>query len=140
MASYTQHYQLHQWEPEDNFLRTDFNADFKKLDTALGEKCQLVTGSYVGDGTEEREFNLGFTPTAVFTCNELGQTYKSPSSYGGLALPNMPVKGESYDTGKVDLVTITSSGFRVRHHDSTGGGGYVNANVSGMGYCYLAFR
>ena len=35
MANYTQHYQLHQWVPEDNFLRTDFNEDFKKIDTAI---------------------------------------------------------------------------------------------------------
>lgn len=36
MANYTANYGLHQWEPEDNFLRTDFNADFAKMDTALG--------------------------------------------------------------------------------------------------------
>lgn len=35
MASYTQHYQLHQWEPSDDFLRTDFNDDFKKIDAAI---------------------------------------------------------------------------------------------------------
>ena len=35
MANYTQHYQLHQWVPEDDFLRTDFNEDFKKIDTAI---------------------------------------------------------------------------------------------------------
>ena len=28
MASYTANYQLHQWEPADFFLRTDFNADY----------------------------------------------------------------------------------------------------------------
>ena len=27
MANYTQYYHLHQWEPEDSFLRTDFNGD-----------------------------------------------------------------------------------------------------------------
>ena len=35
MATYTQHYGLHQWVPEDDFLRTDFNTDFQKIDTAL---------------------------------------------------------------------------------------------------------
>lgn len=24
MAKYTEHYRLHQWEPEDSFLRMDF--------------------------------------------------------------------------------------------------------------------
>lgn len=35
MADYTEHYQLHQWVPEDDFLRTDFNTDFAKIDAAL---------------------------------------------------------------------------------------------------------
>ena len=59
MASYTQHYQLHQWEPEDHFLRTDFNADFLKIDTALKEKSGSVLGTYTGDGTTNRVIDFG---------------------------------------------------------------------------------
>ena len=40
MATYTPNYGLHQWVPEDQFLRTDFNEDFKKIDTALGDAKQ----------------------------------------------------------------------------------------------------
>ena len=40
MATYTSHYQLHQWEASDSFLRTDFNTDFQKIDAALGEKAE----------------------------------------------------------------------------------------------------
>ena len=36
MAGSTPNYGLHQWEPTDKFLRTDFNQDFEKIDTALG--------------------------------------------------------------------------------------------------------
>ena len=39
MATYTENYQLHQWVPEDDFLRTDFNTDFQKIDTALAAKA-----------------------------------------------------------------------------------------------------
>ena len=35
MANYTEHYQLHQWEPSDSFLRTDFNQDFARIDTGM---------------------------------------------------------------------------------------------------------
>ena len=35
MATYTSHYQLHQWEASDSFLRTDFNTDFQKIDAAI---------------------------------------------------------------------------------------------------------
>ena len=35
MASYTPNLSLHQWEPEDAFLRQDFNQDFQKIDAAV---------------------------------------------------------------------------------------------------------
>ena len=38
MANYTPNYGLHQWVPEDNFLRTDFNQDFAKIDQALHQQ------------------------------------------------------------------------------------------------------
>ena len=38
MANYTEYYHLHQWEPEDSFLRTDFNEDFRRIAAALQEK------------------------------------------------------------------------------------------------------
>lgn len=57
MATYTSNYQLHQWEPRDAFLRTDFNSDFQKIDQSLaqvralaGEKCSAVAGSYTRRG------------------------------------------------------------------------------------------
>ena len=31
----TQNYQLHQWEATDDFLRTEFNENFTKLDEAV---------------------------------------------------------------------------------------------------------
>ena len=39
MSKFTPNYQLHQWDPEDNFLRTDFNTDLSKIDTALAGKA-----------------------------------------------------------------------------------------------------
>ena len=50
MANYTAHYHLHQWEPEDSFLRGDFNEDFQKIDAGLAGRgdCSLLFGSYVG--------------------------------------------------------------------------------------------
>ena len=39
-ANYTEHYELNQWEPADQVLRTDFNADNAKLDAALAQKAE----------------------------------------------------------------------------------------------------
>ena len=62
MANYTQHYQLHQWEATDNFLRTDFNTDLQKIDTALGEKenARIASGTYVGAGSKTVDLDLIF--------------------------------------------------------------------------------
>ena len=92
MASYTSNYQLHQWEASDDFLRTDFNADFAKIDaaiqaveaaanTALAGKAslealsavqalaaarpQMAAGTYTGDGSEGRLINLGLRPKVL---------------------------------------------------------------------------
>lgn len=47
MTLHTEHYGFHQWEPEDNFLREDFNEDFKKMDTALDRVEQgTITNGY----------------------------------------------------------------------------------------------
>lgn len=66
MASYTEHYHLHQWTPEDAFLRTDFNTDLSAIDQALGalaeadrslgdriDQCQLVACRYIGTGDHD---------------------------------------------------------------------------------------
>ena len=36
-TNHTQHFGLSLWEPEDQFLRTDLNADNPRLDAALGQ-------------------------------------------------------------------------------------------------------
>lgn len=67
MANYTQNYKLHQWEPNDSFLRTDFNTDLEKIDQALGGKCEVVAGTYTGTGSnpEKNTISLGFKPRFV---------------------------------------------------------------------------
>ena len=136
MATYTENYHLHQWVPEDNFLRTDFNTDFQKIDAALaevealaGSKCSVVAGTYSGNNAESREINLGFQPVAVMLENSFG---KRPAvdfnMYGGLA-----VQGGSLNHSDTAL-TITQTGFRV------GKVGESLTNFSGNSYRYLACR
>lgn len=69
MAKLTDHYQLHQWEAGDSFLREDFNEDFQKVDTAIAGKPSAVVGSYVGAGghgtSKPNVLTLGFRPRLV---------------------------------------------------------------------------
>lgn len=143
MASYTANYQLHQWEPADFFLRTDFNADFAKLDAALAgkagladlaEKLGAVTGSYTGDGSTSRTISLGFAPIAVFLRED-------GDSGAILAVQNGAVMDEE---GEVTMLTVSGQGFQVTYDAYfTGVSNKVRepyANRAGVTYRYLALK
>ena len=138
MATYTSNYQLHQWVPEDDFLRTDFNADFQKIDAALGSirtqasgsasaisglqsalarKAECVTGTYTGDGSANKTIVLGFQPRAVII---------SGDRYCGMA--------DSHNYAQ--FIQVNASGFLVYYNSKLP----INANVSGQGYAYLALK
>ena len=133
MATYTTNYGLHQWEATDDFLRTDFNTDFAKIDAALGEKadgedlaevenlaegkCRVVTGSYTGSGTPERTITLGFRPKVV-------------------AVDNMGSFSSGYELG---IDGIDRSAIRVVNSGFQAFGGSIDMNESGELYRYYAF-
>ena len=48
MATYTTNYQLHQWEASDDFLRTDFNTDFQKIDAAIKRVETTLSAAIAG--------------------------------------------------------------------------------------------
>ena len=140
MATYTTNYQLHQWEATDDFLRTDFNEDFAKIDAAIRSaletgqaKPEVVTGSYTGNNAEYREIDLGFRPKAVILfCRE----YDSVMAYEGRPRPS--------HTGDKTMLTTTDNGFQVYY-------GYYRSgltdydyrpvtNKSGEEYRYLAVK
>ena len=92
-----EHYQLHQWESEDSFLRTDFNADFAKIDGAIAACSHTVKGAYTGNGSY-LTVELGFRPAAVLV--SLGyQSYNQP---------RLSIDGDTA------YMVMTDSGFRVQ--------------------------
>ena len=54
MAQYTSNIGLHQWEPSDHFLRTDFNQDFSKIDAGFS----WLEGALVRSGYEALQARL----------------------------------------------------------------------------------
>ena len=142
MASYTTNYGLHQWESTDDFLRTDFNTDFQKIDAAIGGartlaegRADVVTGTYEGSGSTTRTITLGFQPKAVLLFCAGGMTAYGGGAYiiyGGLALPGHPVV--DYGHNNEVAVEIVSTGFRL-HRDI-----YRNVNNDNVTYYYLALR
>ena len=122
MATYTTNYQLHQWVPEDDFLRTDFNTDFQKIDAALAGlqegldgKCRIREGSYTGNGsTSLRTVATSGTPKVLLL------------STGSSVFAVL-------DNGKtVNRVTVINNGFRIE-------AGSGDPNQSGKTYHFAAF-
>ena len=128
MATYTSNYGLHQWEPEDNFLRTDFNEDLRKIDEAikgvetdtdqkLTEKAEVVWGSYTGDGSENRQISLGFAPKGIILyCRETEVV---------MAYVGAPRKS---DTGDLTMLAVTDDGFQVHY-------GFYHSGLNDIDYC-----
>lgn len=93
-AKQTPHYQLNQWEAEDAVLRSDFNDDNQKIDSAIystSQKLQTQITSllarpyyrtlvYSGDGSTSRDIDLGVNANLAIL------TGLDESSHNGLAL------------------------------------------------------
>lgn len=130
MANYTQHYKLHQWESTDSFLRTDFNEDLEKIDTAIhaADQEDYIAGTYTGDGAEERVITLGFTPSAVLFERENGTRGTTGGATGGLAMPGFTLGSNA---------EITEGGFTVYNSSIAYG---ADQNQKNNVYRYLAFH
>ena len=142
----TPNYQLHAWAPEDEYLRTELNANFTKLDTALkaevtaragavntlntalAGKAAIVTGSYTGDGGDTRTIQLGFTPRMVFVMAASGDIREGSYTYGGMALNGQ--EGQA--------VAVVNGGFSVRYY--SGSNYLLCSNREDRVYYYWALR
>ena len=155
----TQNYQLHGWASEDEFPRSELNANFTKLDTALkaeetarvaavaaeanarttglGRKVEMVVGKYTGDGAASQTINLGFTPKAVFVMYLEGEFNDDYRTYCGMAVAG----GNMVNEKKTNMLTLVAGGFTAHYNNGTGNGWqspYLNAD--GRVYGYVALR
>ena len=147
-SNYTTNYQLNQWEAGDQVLRTEFNQDNQKIDTAVAGKADLtqlsevealalgradiLLGSYTGDGASSRTIDLGGKPRAVLLLTASGDLSDSfrGTRYGGLALAERAVTGVSGQT----VLAITEQGFTVCYNSNYS----IYSNSNGSTYLYLA--
>ena len=134
MASYTSNYGLHQWEPGDDFLRTDFNADFQKIDTAIAGRgdCRICNGSYVGTGT----YNSTSPCSLSFPGTPLVVLIGACSSQGTLlcALSGMPVTFAHSSGYSMNMLTWSGNTLTWYHHMSADG----QLNSAGVTYQVIA--
>ena len=108
----------------DNNLQGQINTHT----TQIAAKCEVVFGSYTGDGQETRTIALGFYPRAVFLILSSG----SLSNCGGLAMRDLPCT-----TGGLSLAT---TGFTVVYKEMPSGYNDLRYNTNGSVYYYIAFK
>ena len=101
------------------------------IENAIAAKCEIVFGSYAGDGVYPRTIELGFQPKAVILMTRFGRTNANGSIFGGMFAPGQPLGNDAYLCAQVP-----STGFTLPTNG--GGGGYTNC--SGDVYYYLAFK
>lgn len=102
---------LHQWSAGDSFLRTDFNSDFSKIDTAVGAGLKCVEGTFTGNGVYPRKINLPRRPKVLL----LKGVYRYVGSgYTAILIGSEAIKltfanGQQFE----EIVTFSDSGFEI---------------------------
>ena len=140
-TNHTEHYSLSQWEAEDKVLRTDFNEDNEKIDTALGAlaqaaaehtaaiarrgNCQVYTTTYTGDGARaKRSLSFPYKPMLVMVMED----------YGNFFAAIQGVKRTVYQLGSSASSYVTWSGRSFTWDNDP----YLYFNESGKTYFVLA--
>ena len=113
-SNYTTNYELPLWEPQDSFLRTEFNDANQKIDTALtaSNAERIHVGSYTGDGMASRKIDIGFTPKAVLVMPH-GSELISNLTSGTYIRGGLAVTGSGLSTSTDSGVTSWVSGYTV---------------------------
>lgn len=164
MSTFTQNYQLHQWVPEDNFLRTDFNEDFAKIDKAIKEALTAAGSAQSAANTAQSAASTAQSAanTAQSTANSkialITGSYTGNGAetrtvslgfqpkailverrdgvrHGSNTAAGLALDGKPcYANATTGGVTITATGFTVSCM------GYTTTNQSGTVFYYLALR
>lgn len=135
MADYTEHYQLHQWQPQDPFLRSDFNQDFSKIDTALSQATKSIVGTYVGNAPDnensyDQEIHIGVCPKAVLVWGVYD--YWSVDYYPSYHC--MTIQGQDIES----ILCLSKTGFTAGQKVYGSSVRYPNLNALGQTYHYIA--
>ncbi len=156
MSTKTPNYQLNQWEPTDQFVRTDFNEDNAKIDAALSVERsareaadaalrasleaqgatipKIKAGTYTGDGAASRFISVGFAPKAVIVWPYWGIISSGILAAGGLAVAGSPLYAGNTNNA---VIAISGNGFWVYYTYRTDGVSQYTNN-EGKLYHYLA--
>ncbi|MCI8538185.1 MAG: hypothetical protein HFF18_05915 [Oscillospiraceae bacterium] len=145
----SQNLKLHLWDPEDNFLRAEFNENFAAIDAAVATaktelSAQIQTAQQTANTARAEAAVLPYA-TGVYTGNGYGQFIELGFR------PSIVIIGEYHDTsdssyaiGLCSLHGLQSAGISIR---DTGfevavqlSRKYPATNLQRQTYYYIAFR
>ena len=130
-TNHTPNLNLNQWAENDPVIREDFNADNAKIDAAVAAKCEVVFGTYTGNGEQTRTISFGFTPSIVFLATKRGM-HPDTGTYGGIIATGRPL----YSGSERASALIVEGGIQIHYYNSE----RVYTNVNNTLYYYVAFR
>ena len=126
------HLNLHLWEPEDDFLRTEFNENFEKIDAGVRETAEAkpyVVGTYTGTG-KAMTITLGFRPSFLILS---GSQTTAQTKRDYLGAYDLITGGRALS----DAVTFTDTGFEL---NMLGSNQYPQLVASNHAYDYIEFQ
>ena len=132
----SEHLGLHLWEPTDQVLRTEFNQNWQKLDTAVNAaqetaETQCQAGTYTGNGKTMAEggqlIETGFQPKFVIITRGWNNPNSMPQHFYAAGQAMMEYASE--------YIQLEATGFRVGHSTS-----HFRLNSVDTTYSYLVFR
>ena len=122
----------------DTNLQNQINTHTSQIASLNAAKCEIYTGTYIGNGAATRDIVLGFRPKAVFimqdgflleTLHNSGQK----NSLGGLGIDGWTNTG----------IVLTNTGIQDQNNYSPAdptGMDSMQLNVNNYNYVYLAFK
>lgn len=108
----------------DSSLQSQINTHTSQISSLTTAKCEVVFGSYTGNGQASQYISLGFAPKAVICSDDKGQIVNLNRSTGSIALP-----------GTKGGLQIEGNGFRAYYSSDI----YWNNGGAGP-YYYIAFK
>lgn len=108
----------------DSSLQSQINTHTSQISSLTTAKCEVVFGSYTGNGDDSQYISLGFPPKALLCAQNNGTVINGNRIQGGIILP-----------GTAGGVTIEGNGFRAKYSSDL-----YWTNVSGRTYYYIAIK
>ena len=137
--NYTPNYQLSQWEPGDQVLRADFNADNAKLDAALGALAgRIEYGTYVGTGGRSESWSgattlrLGYQPKLLIV--------GGGNNAGVFVNPATETRTLGFDDRNYLYVQWLEDGVQWHVMNVSTHQPFIQLNAKDVTYHYIAFR